>query len=100
MKKCTYCGKEYPDDVGLACPTDGQMLVDFIPNPTGLPTIPKVGFTGPIIQVVVKDFEMSFGSMVVFMIKWALASIPALIILAVIGFAVFFFLGLMRGPVH
>jgi hypothetical protein len=35
--------------------------------------------------VVVRDIEMSSGSMVVFIIKWALASIPALIILFVVG---------------
>ena len=35
-------------------------------------------------EVVVTDIKMPFGSMVVFMIKWALASIPAFIILAVI----------------
>ena len=37
----------------------------------------------------VKSFDMPFGDMVVFMIKWALASIPAFIILALIG-AIFF----------
>ena len=31
--------------------------------------------------VVVRDISMPFGSMVVFMVKWAIASIPALIIL-------------------
>jgi hypothetical protein len=31
------------------------------------------------------DIKMPFGSMVVFMVKWAIAAIPALIILAVIG---------------
>lgn len=36
--------------------------------------------------VVVLDVNMSFGSMVIFMIKWALAAIPALLILSVIGF--------------
>lgn len=36
-------------------------------------------------QVVVTDIRMSFWSMVVFMIKWAIAAIPAFIILAVIG---------------
>jgi len=35
--------------------------------------------------VVVLDVNMSFGAMVMFMIKWALAAIPALIILATIG---------------
>jgi hypothetical protein len=36
-------------------------------------------------QVVVTDIKMSFSSMVVFMVKWAIASIPALIILILIG---------------
>ncbi|MGE4603306.1 MAG: hypothetical protein AAEJ65_10425 [Planctomycetota bacterium] len=31
--------------------------------------------------VVVRDISMPFGSMVVFMVKWAIASIPAIIIL-------------------
>lgn len=34
--------------------------------------------------VVVKDIQMEFGSMVVFMVKWAIASIPALLILVAI----------------
>ncbi len=34
--------------------------------------------------VIVTDVRMRFGSMVVFMIKWALASIPAMIILVLI----------------
>jgi hypothetical protein len=33
----------------------------------------------------VKDVEMPFGSMVVFMIKWAIAAIPAAIVLIIIG---------------
>ena len=37
----------------------------------------------------VKGFSMPFGEMVVFMVKWAIASIPAFIILAIIG-AIFF----------
>jgi hypothetical protein len=35
-------------------------------------------------EVVIKDFNMPFWSMVGFMIKWALASIPAIIILTII----------------
>jgi len=34
--------------------------------------------------VVITDIQMSFSSMVSFMVKWALASIPAMIILTVI----------------
>ena len=38
--------------------------------------------------VEVSDFDMPFWSMVVFMVKWAIASIPALIILMIL-FAIF-----------
>lgn len=43
--------------------------------------------------VVVLDVNMSFGSMVIFMIKWALAAIPALLILSLIGFFLAFLVG-------
>jgi hypothetical protein len=36
-------------------------------------------------EVVVTDIRMSFPSMVVFMVKWAIATIPAIIILTVVG---------------
>ena len=36
-------------------------------------------------NVKVLDFDMEFGTMVIFMVKWAIASIPAMIILFVIG---------------
>jgi len=35
-------------------------------------------------KVVVTDIRMSFWSMVLFMVKWSIASIPALIILVII----------------
>lgn len=35
-------------------------------------------------KVIVTDIKMSFWSMVIFMIKWTIASIPALIILSVL----------------
>ena len=44
-------------------------------------------------RIVVQDISMSFGSMVVFMIKWSIAAIPAIIILGIIGGV----LGLMFG---
>jgi hypothetical protein len=36
-------------------------------------------------RVVVTDVQMRFGSMIVFMIKWAVASIPAFLILLAAG---------------
>jgi hypothetical protein len=44
--------------------------------------------------VVVTDIHMPFSSMVVFMVKWAIAAIPAFIILMVIGAA---FWGILTG---
>jgi hypothetical protein len=38
----------------------------------------------PLTRVVVTDVNMTFQSMVVFMVKWAIAAVPALIILALI----------------
>jgi len=36
-------------------------------------------------KVVVTDIKIPFGSMVILMVKWAVATIPALIILILIG---------------
>ncbi len=43
------------------------------PRRTDIPPIPR--------PVIVTDIQMPFGSMVVFMLKWAFASIPAAIII-------------------
>ena len=39
----------------------------------------------PPMRVVVTDVDMKFGTMIVFMIKWAIAAIPATLILSLIG---------------
>jgi CHASE2 domain-containing sensor protein len=49
-------------------------------------------------EVVITDIKMPFGSMVVFMVKWAIAAIPAFIILAFIGMFVVGFLTSLTGP--
>lgn len=49
-------------------------------------------------EVVITDIRMPFTSMVVFMVKWAIASIPALICLIVItAFAWAIIIGLVSG---
>lgn len=48
----------------------------------------------PVVQVNVNDISMSFSSMVVFMVKWILASIPAIIILFLIGLILFTITGI------
>lgn len=44
-------------------------------------------------RVTVVDINMPFGSMVGFMVKWAIAAIPAIVILFVIGVVLFGILG-------
>ena len=48
-------------------------------------------------RVVVVDVKMPFLSMVIFMVKWAIASIPAIIILSVIGAVIAGLLGGFMG---
>ena len=48
-------------------------------------------------QVTVVDIKMPFGSMVVFMVKWAIASIPAFLILLALLSAVMMFFGVLGG---
>ncbi len=45
---------------------------------------PPIAPTVPHERIVISDIDMPFGSMVKFMIKWSLASIPALIIISLI----------------
>jgi len=48
-------------------------------------------------QVNIVDVKMPFWSMVVFMVKWVIASIPAFIILTIIGAIAFAVLGGISG---
>lgn len=50
-------------------------------------------------HVVVVDVKMPFLSMVVFMVKWAIASIPAFIILMIFAGIVSAFLGGIMGGI-
>jgi len=49
-------------------------------------------------HVTITDIKMPFFSMVFFMVKWAIASIPAFIILTFIGGIVFALLGHLFTP--
>lgn len=48
-------------------------------------------------EVIVTDIQMPFWSIVVLMVKWAIAAIPALIILMVLGGIVSMLLGGLFG---
>ncbi len=49
-------------------------------------------------EVIVTDIEMPFSSMVVFMVKWVIAAIPAFIILVIIGFLAMMIFGTFVAP--
>jgi hypothetical protein len=51
----------------------------------------------PPIEARIVDVHMPFGSMVAFMVKWSIAAIPAILILALVGAAV---AGLVAGMLH
>ena len=51
-------------------------------------------------RITIVDIRMPFWSMVIFMVKAAIASIPAFIILSVIGSLVFALLGSLFGGMH
>jgi hypothetical protein len=51
-------------------------------------------------EVVVTDIRMSFSSMVVFMVKWAIATIPAIIILTAVGSITWGLLMALFGSFH
>lgn len=81
-RPCPYCGKKILD-TGTICPHCHRDLS------TGDIAQIAVAAPAPVVsnatRVSVVDINMPFGSMVVFMIKWAIAAIPAFIILAIMG---------------
>ena len=51
-------------------------------------------------EVVVTDIKMPFGSMIVFMVKLAIATIPAMIILSAVGTITFALVNFFLGGTH
>ena len=51
-------------------------------------------------EIVVTDIRIPFISMVVLLVKWALAAIPAMIILVSIGVAISLVLGALFGGMY
>jgi hypothetical protein len=87
MRKCRFCSAEI-EDASRVCEHCGRDLI-VAPAPSrpadygkALPVAPDPDVsTAPIVRVTVVDLDLPFGSMIGFMVKWALASIPAFLIL-------------------
>ena len=76
--KCHVCGLTNPPEA-IKCDCGYNFKTGMVYNPKdGSPThrLPD--------ENRIKDFDMPFGSMILFMVKWAIAAIPAMIILAII----------------
>src|SRR5262245_11201166 len=93
MTKCPQCGKySVPgpancEQCGTSLRGAARVEVDQSTATTGASPAGVVPVN--ISRVVVTDFDMPFGSMVMFMAKWALASIPAFLVLFVLGMILF-----------
>lgn len=95
-KKCNNCGEVvlpyYDKTTGdKKCPKCEAFIQSSIKMPVEIPSnISR--------EVVIKDIHMPFWSMVAFMVKWAIASIPAIIILTLITiFSISIFSGIIQG---
>ncbi len=70
-----------PEEAGAEEPATSQ---EATPEPPPIPEMPEA-VPRPPERVAVVDFQMPFGSMVVFMVKWVIAAIPALLILGIVA---------------
>ena len=84
LGKCLGCKQGLFVHESARCPHCG-MVDPRTPEPfTGVAPAPAPRLS----TVVVEDADMHFGTMVYFMVKWVIASIPAFIILGLIYWAV------------
>jgi hypothetical protein len=86
-----------PPELPVAEPPPAVPVAANLPAPE----LPQPAEPPRPVQVAVIDFEMPFGSMVLLMVKWVLASIPALLILgAIAGIFWIAFFALMAAVLH
>jgi hypothetical protein len=87
--QCDACQYEFTlseIQSGVNCPRCAERAVQAQQVAARSPAAASAGTYVKPQEVVVVDFQMSFNSMVWFMVKAALASIPAIVILTVIFF--------------
>ena len=89
-KICPFCSKENPADA-MKCVHKCGYTFEGYQEKASPPTVQsttksnKYGMSIESQNVVITDVKMEFTSMVEFMVKWAIASIPAFIILCIIA---------------
>lgn len=93
---CPRCEHSVLDPL-TTCDRCGQVKGQPGPVKPALPTnAASVGAS----RVIVTDFDMPFGSMVSFIFKWALASIPAFLLLGIMGGILFTVLSVMLASAY
>jgi hypothetical protein len=79
----------------------GHCVYCNAPRPASLTSTPAsrqpASPSSAVQRVTVVDVDMKFASMVTFMVKWAFAAIPALIIIFVISFVILLILSAFVG---
>ncbi|MFO1477896.1 MAG: hypothetical protein U1F98_14775 [Verrucomicrobiota bacterium] len=90
MKRCPYCGREYPDDVA-ACAVDRELLV-----PVQLPLVPGVELTQPEVLAACAKGRLSLGSFIKLSVIASIGCVPIPAVL----FGLAFLAGLAYGPAH
>jgi len=91
---CPHCGEPAKAESQYAgkiaeCPSCGKDFRVQDMNRSNVTTPPPPSNpTTNVMPVVVTDIKIPFVSMIVLMVKWSIAAIPAFIILAIIGFVV------------
>ncbi len=76
---CTECGASLVNVAVIGQEPAPRQPV-YTPSAPAYTPAALTASSGPA-RVIVTDINMSFGSMVVFMVKWSLAAVPAMIIL-------------------
>jgi hypothetical protein len=106
IENCTQCGSPLNNALDIVTPEPSDVSHNILNQLIEL-NAKVVHFESKIvdisrkIDVTVSDINMSFESMVKFMVKWAIAAIPAAIILFLIGTVLFIiFGGLFMGLIH
>lgn len=92
---CPKCGQSLPSDAifcnrcGSSIPTLADSPQPVLKPPLPIPIAPVSRKSDESLRqkVIVTDIHMPFWSIVVFMVQWAIASIPAMIILILLGAA-------------
>lgn len=93
---CRFCSASIPAAARVCPECHKDITGRDISGPSAPMTAADESPREPL-QVSVVDVNMPFASMVWFMVKWALAAIPAILMLSVLGFVIAMVFGLLVG---